>query len=301
MRLSELVKESNFVRVVEVFPPGFPKQNPRNGANQKYDLGARFEQLAEAIARVDSVADAFSIPELNDGQRVHLNSVGIANELKRRTGNDFIPTLTLRDSNLQNLMGIISFGIFAGLENMLLVRGDPFTPDNGKVATSKNVYELKKLSSFVSAVRNLELSISSEHSICILSPINVIRSEEPEYMSTLKERERSGVDLFLAEQMFEDLERYQERIKRLRRSGITKPVLHSLFPLKSFEDAMYCEQKFGWKIPKEELDQLKIAGSRYGLEMARRRYRWLLERRSIFQGVSISTRGNPEVARYITA
>jgi 5,10-methylenetetrahydrofolate reductase len=304
VRLSELVREANFIRIVEVFPPAFPKPKTGNGvSSRKFDLALRFEQLAEAIGRVESIADAFSIPELKDDQRVHLNSVGVASELKRRTGNDIIPTLTLRDSNVRNLLGSISFAIFAGLENMLLVRGDPFLGEkngNGNLQ-SKNVYDYVKVSSLVSSVRNLEASISSEHPICILSPVNLFRSSHPKYINTLKERELAGVDLFIAEQMFDDLESYLGRIRTLRKSGVSKPIIHSLFPLKNYEDAVYCQEKFGWSIPKSEMEQLRIGGPGYGLEMARRRYRWLLDNSHLVEGVSISTRGNPEVARFVMA
>ncbi len=295
------MREDNFVRIVEVFPPGFPisTNSKKNGNAPKYDLSARFEQLADAVSRVESIADAFSIPELRDGLRIHLSSVGIANELRRRTGNDFVPTLTLRDSNLQSLLGTISFAIFAGIENLLLVRGDPFPPGNGGI--SKNVYELKKLSSFVETVRTLEKSISSEHQLCILSPVNLLRSDNPKYIATLKEREISGIDIFLAEQMFENLESYLARIKQLRKFGISKPIIHTLFPLKNYEDAVSCHQRFGWQIPERELLELRTGGPGYGLEMARRRYRWLLESRDLVEGVCISTRGNPVVARFVTA
>jgi 5,10-methylenetetrahydrofolate reductase len=298
LRLSELIHEANFARIVEVFPPGFPRPSKVKNGTRKYDLAMRFDQLAESIARVESIADAFSIPELRDDQRVHLNSVGVASELKRRTGDDIIPTLTLRDSNIQNLLGSISFAIFSGLENLLLVRGDPFASGNGG---SKNVYDFTKVSSLVSTVRSLEASISSDHSICILTPINLFRSDDPKYIETLKEREKAGVDVFLAEQMFEDLEAYLLRVRALRRSGISKPIIHSLFPLKNYEDAIYCEQKFGWKIPPGELEHLRVSGPGYGLEMARKRYRWLVENKHLVEGVSISTRGNPEVARFVTA
>jgi 5,10-methylenetetrahydrofolate reductase len=299
LRLSDLIRDSNFVRIVEVFPPGFPSPEGNHRPAQKYDLVMRFEQLAESIARIESIADAFSIPELKEGSRIHLNSVGIASELKKKTGNDVIPTLTLRDSNVQNLLGTISFAMFAGLENILVVRGDPFVDENAK-RSSKNVYELGKVSTFVRAIRAIESSISLEHSVCLLSPINLLRSEDPKYVSTIKERERSGVDVFLAEQMFEDIDTYLGRLRAVRKAGISKPIVHSIFPLKSYADALFCEEKFGWKIPSAELSKLKMDGSVYGLEMARRRYRWLLDNSPFVEGVSISTRGNPEVARFVT-
>jgi 5,10-methylenetetrahydrofolate reductase len=296
MRLSDLTDDGDFIRIVEVFPPSLPYPN-RSSGSHNYDVSFRFEQLAEEISRIENIADAFSIPELRDSQRIHLNSVGIATELKKRTGIDIVPTLTLRDSNRQNLLSMISFAFFAGLENILVVRGDPYpNEDNGG---PKNVFDIKKISSFVSTARELETNLSSENEICILSPINLLRSSDLAYLKILKQREKSGVNIFLAEQMFEDLDRYVNRLEEVRKSGIVSPVIHSIFPFKSLQDALYCTRKFGWRISQIELENLKKQGAGYGLEMARRRYRFLVELKDEIQGVSISTRGNPEVARFI--
>lgn len=296
MRLSELAGSGHFIRIIEVFPPAMPSPEGLESV-QKFDLNLRFDRLIQGLIRTEALADAFSLPELKDGNRVHLNSIGVATEIKRRTGSEVIPTITLRDANRHNLLGMLTYALFAGIENLLIVRGDPYC-DNG-YKDPKNVYDVSKVSSLISTTRKLESHITSDHALCVLSPINLRKSNDEAYLKTVKERELSGVDLFIGEQMFEDLETYLARIEAIRKYGIHKPIVHSIFPLKDDEDAASLVQKFGWGIDDFELANLKKGGARYGLETARERYRSLLSRKDLIQGVSVSTRGNPEVARYI--
>ncbi len=282
---------------MEMFPPGLPTPELMN-SSQSIDLSLRFDKLAESIDKLQSRADAFSLPELKDGDRIHLNSVGIATELKRRTGNDVIPTITLRDANRQNLLGSVAYAIYAGIENILLVRGDPYSEETGN---PKNVYDLKKISSLVSSVRMLEEHLSNQVRLCVITPINLTKSRELGYLKTIKQRESSGVDIFLAEQMFENINTYVHRIQDIRRAGIKAPIIHNIFPLKSYEDAVKCIEKFGWTISQSELRDLKSGGSSIGLEMARKRYHSLIDRQDTIQGACISTRGDPETARLITS
>ncbi len=280
-----------------MFPPGLPSPKLMNNS-QTFDLNFRFDKLAESIDKLQSLADAFSLPELKDGDRVHLNSVGIATELKRRTGNDVIPTITLRDANKQYLLGSVAYAIYAGIENVLLVRGDPYAETEGN---PKNVYDLKKISSLVSSVRKLEDHLSNQVRLCIITPINLTKSKDAKYLKTIKERETSGVDIFLAEQMFENIDTYIQRIETVRKAGIVSPIIHNIFPLKNHEDAVRCVEKFGWTIPANELRNLKSGGSSFGIEMARKRYHSLMDRKDKVQGACISTRGDPETARLITS
>jgi 5,10-methylenetetrahydrofolate reductase len=296
MRLTDLSRSGHFIRIVEVFPPAIP--SPEGLSTQKFDLGARFNRLVQGLIRTEPFTDAFSLPELKDGNRIHLNSVGIATELKKRTGSAIIPTITLRDANKHALFGLITYAFFSGLENILFVRGDPYE-NTSSSNNPKNVYDIGKLSNLVSLARKMESQIVSENSLCILSPINLAKSNDEKYLKTVRERELSGVDIFVGEQMFENLETYLSRIETIRKYGISAPIVHSIFPLKDDEDAISLVRKFGWGISGSELARLKEGRSRYGIEMARDRYHSLLRHKDLIQGVSVSTRGNPEVARYI--
>ncbi len=297
LRVSDISNTGNFVRLIELFPPSLPVPELASDS-QRFDLSLRFERLLNSINSLESLADGFCLPELKDGQRIHLNSVGLASELTRKTGAAIIPTLTLRDSNRQNILGTIAYALFAGIENLLIVRGDPYRDGEGN--TAKNVYEIKSVAAAVSSIRRLESHLSNQDRLCIISPINLSRASDPKYLEAIKSREFAGVDLFLAESLFEDLETYFARVEAVRKAGAKLPIVHTIFPLRGYEDAINCIQKFGWQIPDDELHVLKSKGSEYGLEMARRRYQGLLSRKDSAQGACISTRGDPEIARLIT-
>jgi len=287
----------NFARIVELFPPGLPSPDSMKEA-QRFDLSLRFERLVQSISELEAVADAFSLPELRDGIRIHLNTIAVASELKKRTGCDIIPTITLRDANKQSILGLISYAIFAGLENLQIVRGDPYLDES---TVPKNVYDISKVSKLVSLVRKIEAHSSNTYALCILAPINMMNLNNHKYLKTIKERQESGVDLFVAESFFEDTEKYLDRVVKLRKNGVIAPLIHSIFPFRDYEDAVACRRKFGWKISNIELHGLKTKGPNYGLDVARKRYYDLLDRRDIAEGVCISTRGNPELVRLITS
>ncbi|MHB8566672.1 MAG: methylenetetrahydrofolate reductase [Nitrososphaerales archaeon] len=297
MLISDITKSGGFVRLIELFPPGLPVPESMRDS-QRFDLSLRFEKLVESMNALEALADGFSLPELKDAERIHLNSVGLATELKRRTGSAVIPTLTLRDSNRQNILGTAAFALYAGIENVLIVRGDPYPDEKG---SPKNVYDIRNVASIVTSIRQIESHLSNGARLCIISPINLLKMNDPSYLQITRARELSGVDMFLAESLFEDVETYADRIRSARKSGLKLPMIHTIFPLRGYDDAIVCVKKFGWNISEKEILLLKSRGAEYGIEMARQRYKKLLELKAIAQGVCISTRGDTEMARLITA
>jgi len=296
LRVSDVINSGSFARIVEIFPPGMPAPGSIR-AGQRIDLSVRFDRIVENIGQLEALADAFSLPELRDGARIHLNSVSVAAELKRRTTSSIIPTITLRDSNRQNLLGTISFAIFSGIENVQIVRGDPYNTNSG--LEPKNVYDISKIAAFVTIIRDLETHLSNVQKTCILAPLNLTKISDPNYVRIARQREVAGVDIFVTESLFEDTSKYLDRVVLAREKGIKIPIIHNIFPFRSYEDAVSCVEKFGWKISEEELQGLKSGGAKYGIETARKRYFELIDRKEVSQGACISTRGNTEIVRQI--
>ncbi len=294
MRVSDIIRSGNFARIIEIFPPGLPAPGLIK-PERKIDLSVRFDRIVESLSQLEAVADAFSLPELRDGSRIHLNSVAVAAELMRRSSSSVIPTITLRDSNRQNLLGTVAFAIFAGLENIQIVRGDPYA----SAGEPKNVYDYSKIASFITIFRELESHLSNVQKTCILAPVNLRKISEPEYVRLTRQRELAGVDIFVTESLFEDAPIYLDKVILAREKGVKIPIVHNIFPLKDYADAIMCIQKFGWKISEEELHGLKTEGPKFGVESARKRYFGLLDRKELSQGACISTRGNTDVVRQI--
>lgn len=281
---------------MEIFPPGLPAPGYLK-RDSRIDLSVRFERLVESMSELEALADAFSLPELRDGSRIHLNSISVATELTRKTASTVIPTLTLRDSNRQSLLGTVAFAMFSGLENIQVVRGDPYLSKSDP----KNVYDFGKVASFVELFREVESHVSPARKACVLAPINLTRISGEDYLRMARQRELSGVDIFVTESLFEETSSNLDRVIYARDKGVTAPIVHNIFPLKSYEDAITCINKFGWKISDEELHLLKTEGPSFGVERARQRYFGLLDRKEISQGACISTRGNTEVVRQIVS
>jgi len=297
LRISDVTDSGDFVRLMELIPPSLPSPNHMS-EKHTVDLSLRFDRMLQSINSLEALADGFCLPELKDSERIHLNSVCLAAELRRRTGSAIVPTLTLRDSNRQNILGTIAYAMFAGVENLLIVRGDPYQQSSG--ASPKNVYDIKRLDSIVSSIRKLESHLSNaKNRMTILSPINLSKIDDKKYLDTIKSRELAGVDLFLAESLFEDVKDHLEKVKNVRKAGVTLPIVHTIFPLQSYEDALNCVSKFGWNVSPTELEGLRQGGPEYGLAKARERYRDLLKHRDLAEGACISTRGDPERARLI--
>ena len=116
---------------------------------------------------------------------------------------------------------MISYAIFAGLENLQIVRGDPYFDEE---AVPKNVYDISKVSKLVSLVRKIESHSANSDTLCILAPINMMILNDRKYVKTIRERQDSGVDVFVTESLFEDTDKYLDRVVKLRKDGVKTPL-----------------------------------------------------------------------------
>ena len=82
----------------------------------------------------------------------------------------------------------------------------------------------------------------------------------------------------------------------MKKQHLEKKVLHNIFPFRSRADIDACRARFGWDLPKE-LDTLALEGEPRLLREARGVVEALEAEK--LAGVYVSTRGKPELARYI--
>jgi 5,10-methylenetetrahydrofolate reductase len=234
-------------------------------------------------------ADAFNIADLRDEGRWHLGTVQTAVELKRQTGLETMPVLTLRDANLPSLMGTISYALYEQIDNLALVRGDPYSNSSG----ISNVYQIKRVSSFIKHVKQL-ITRFPRASCDIFAPISLSRTIDDRYVRILLDREEAGADGFLSDPMFGEPSVYLSKIIDLRKKGVKKPVLHNIFPLKDEEDIIFCKSRFGWEIPQEEINVVKSGGIDASLEYCRKKIHTLAKSPDLVDGFYISSRGHLE-------
>ena len=135
-------------------------------------------------------------------------------------------------------------------------------------------------------------------SATILAPVNVAALDTKRGASIASSRIESGADCLLAQPPTSDVSvTFPEHLRLLDGKGLRTSVLLNVFPFRDKEDIDACRTRFGWKIP-EVADRLAEEGGEARLI---RESKMVVEkmRENRLPGVYVSTRGKPELARFI--
>ena len=277
-----------FLSIVEVFPPSFQadeKGEPVLGLEQK----AR--DFVQRVKRIESLADAILIADVKDTSRIKLSTVQAAVLLKEKLGVEAIPVITARDSNRQSVTTSILAALSQDITSLMLVWGDRY----GEGAGVKNVYDYGSLSELVAHARKLAGRAGVRCSI--YAPVDLTSLEEPRGVRLARSRLREGSDFLLAQPPTVDTaSTLRGHEAALTKMGIKDRVLPNVFPFRDAADIASCRKRFGWSIP-DTMFEVARRGEAELLKEAHRVVGRLIERG--FPGVYVSTRGRPEVARFI--
>ncbi len=286
--LKRLLGSTDFLQTVELWPPGF------SSAPEPRSLEYQFSWLCERLEILGEYFDAFHVADLNTPSRRYLDSVLTAVQLKQRfQWLELAPTVCSRDRNRKALEEAVSSALFFGMDNLILVRGDPLP--SGPKDAPRNVYDVPGVSGLVRLAREVQGSVGAEH-LCLLTPIDLTRIEDEKYLEVIRGRERATSDVFLSQIFAGEPEDYLLLIDRLRSEGIRSPVLHNVFPFLSFNDAAKLSRRFGFKVSSAVLSELKASGASAGIRNASKFRDALASNRGKVNGVFISSRGEPELA-----
>ena len=278
---------SAFTSIVEVYPPVFhaaEDMEPTMGLRQKT------RDFVERVRRIELLADSFLLADVKDAARLKLPTVLAASILRDRTGVDAIPVITARDSNRQAVVSSLLSAYSLGLSSVMLVWGDRY--GDGE---PKNVYDFRSLADLVRLARRLAGRCGIK---CrLLAPVDLPALGTERGLRLARERLTAGADMLLAQPPTTDSVSALPRHSRLiRRAGLGGRVLLNVFPFRDREDIETCRAKFGWELPRR-LDVLAGGGERSLLSEARRVSEAV--ERSGLPGIYVTTRGKPEVARFI--
>ena len=280
-------RKGTFTSIVEVFPPVFSVAEdlePSIGLRQKT------RDFVERVKRIQHLADAFLLADVKDPGRMKLPTVLSASILRERTGVNAIPVITARDSNKTAVMGSLLSAFSLGLPSVALVWGDRYEAEG-----PKNVYDFKSLAELIRLARNLAERCGSKCKF--LAPVDLPALATEKGLRLARERLASGADMLLAQPPTTDsvttLPKHSRLIERARLQG---KVLLNIFPFRSDKDIEACRTKFGWELP-SRLDVMARKGESALLSEARR-VADAIERQGL-PGVYVTTRGRPEVAKFI--
>jgi 5,10-methylenetetrahydrofolate reductase len=277
-----------FTTIIEVFPPNFSVETSREpliGIKQKMrDMVAR-------VRRIEGLADAILVADMKDPARLQLASIYTAAVLKDELGAEVIPVIPTRDMNRKAIRTMFLTCLSLGLESVSLVWGDPYAEGDG----SKNVYDFGSLAEAIAEARGL--ADRADISATLLAPVDISALARPKGLRLAGSRLKAGADALLAQPPTSDLSHTLEKhIEELKRNHLEKKVLHNVFPFRSLDDIRACRERFGWDLP-PELEKVALEGERGLLKEARGVADGL--RALGLPGIYVSTRGKPELARYI--
>ena len=288
MKLSEKMERGIFTRVIEVFPPNFSEEaskEPLIGIRQK------MRDMITRVAKIENLADAIVVADMKDPARLQLSSIYTAAVLRDELGAEVIPVIPTRDMNRKAIRTMFLTCLSLGLESVSLVWGDTYAAGDGV----KNVYDYKSLAGALLDAR--QLADRADVAATLLAPVNITALSTARGVKLARLRLESGADCLLGQPPTVDLHRTLERhVDLVKMSGLERRVLHNVFPFRNKEDIDNCRARFGWDLPRE-LDDIAASGEPSLLKQARGIVEALEAQK--LPGVYVSTRGKPELARYI--
>jgi hypothetical protein len=174
----------------------------------------------------------------------------------------------------------------------MLVWGDRYNEGEG----SANVYDYPSLSDAIKEMR--ALADRANINATILAPVNVATLETKKGASIAASRLESGADCLLAQPPTSDVSvTLPEHLRLLDGKNMRGDVLLNIFPFRSKEDMDSCTARFGWKIPDVAYRLAEEGGEARLIKESKMVVEKMRESR--LPGVYVSTRGRPELARFI--
>jgi len=245
MEIAELARINNFIVTAELGPP----------------KGTNLDAFLKQAAHLRGVVQAVNVTDAQSAL-MKLGSLAACHRLKD-FGIEPVMQITMRDKNRLALQSeILSASVF-GIENVLVLTGDPVKI--GDHPDAKAVYDLDA-SQFISVIKKLESGLDmTDHKldgvpkICVGAALNpCVDDLETEIAKTRKKIE-CGAEFFQTQGVFE-IERFRRFMERYKKEGFRVPVLAGIILLKSVKMANFMNERIpGIFIPRETIARFENA------------------------------------------
>ncbi len=209
-----------------------------------------------------------------ENARTHMDSLNMALQLQQRVGVETIATVTTWDKTIMSLQADLLGAHALGIRSVVSTTGSP--PVFGDYPAVDGTWEvdsvgLTALLAGLNAGRDSNgLALTARTSFCIGARVNPGARDQDAEIARAHAKIRAGAQ-FLISRPVHELDSLNRLVDALEGSGI--PLLLSVTPLRSFEDADYLAHEVpGVTIPASTLDVLEKAGRgaarAAGLELA---------------------------------
>jgi 5,10-methylenetetrahydrofolate reductase len=278
----------SFTSIVEVFPPSFGADE---GKEPVIGLGQKTRDFIERVRRISHLADAILVADVKDTSRLKISPVHSASLIIRDVGVEAIPVITARDSNRPAVLSSILTAFSLGVRSLMLVWGDRYDERDG----AKNVYDFTSLADLILSAKKIAKRAGIDCSV--FAPVDLSSLEREKGLAIARKRLESGADMLLSQPPTADsTTTLRKHIAVLDKAGLSRSVILNVFPFRDAQDIEACRSKFGWELP-QKLDSIASKGESELLREAKRVAQRI--RSAGFPGVYVSTRGRPELARFI--
>jgi homocysteine S-methyltransferase len=236
--------------------------------------GTRAGEAEEVAATLQARGIGLLAVQPRESARAHLDSLSTALQLQQATGVETIATVTTWDKTIMTLQADLLGAHALGLRSVVSTTGSP--PVLGDYPAVDGTWEvdsvgLTALLAGLNAGRDSNgLALSSRTSFCIGARVNPGARDPEAEIARAHAKVKAGAQFLISRPVYE-----ADALARLvdALSGTGVPLLLSVAPLRSFEEADYLANEVpGVSIPDSTLEMLEKAGRgaarAAGLELA---------------------------------
>ena len=169
----------------------------------------------------------------NPGRAVRANSAMLAAAIRRETGREAVFTLATRDMNRLAIQSLLLGSQMLGLENVVVVQGDPFTERDLSLTKPAEDYRPTELIASIRAMNEgvdfRGSSLREPTRFCIGATFDLGRGIEREAALAVRKVE-AGADFLMSQPIFdpEDSNRFRDSYERLSGHSLSVPVFYGL-------------------------------------------------------------------------
>ena len=224
-------------------------------------------ELFEALKKVKTLNPGYISVTYGAGGGTRDKTIEIVEQAKNILGLESMAHLTCVGHSKEEIKKILDELQTSGIENVVALRGDP---PKGETSFKPNPHGFKYANELTEFIRD-------SYSFCIAVagyPEGHIESPNKETdWDYLSQKVKAGAD-FIITQLFFDNQYFFTFEKRMRKKGVTVPIIPGIMPITNYHQILRFTQMCGAKIPEKIIRDLQpiqneiVEVQRYGIEYA---------------------------------
>ena len=224
--------------------------------------GGHPAEAVQAVAVLQAQGAGLFAVQPAQSARTHSDSLDLALHLQQQAGVETIATLTTWDKTIMTLQAELLGAHALGIRNVICTTGSP--PVFGDYPAVDGIWEVDSLGliallAALNAGRDCNgLATATQTSFCVGARVNPGAQDPDAEIARARDKVRAGAHFLVSRPVYE-LDSLLAMVTALE--GETAPLLLSVSPLRSFEEADYLANEVpGVRIPPDTLRALERAG-----------------------------------------